>query len=46
MSQLAEDLIELNRIANGNAGSLTAHLLREIAANLIAEGVRDEREGL
>lgn len=46
MSTLAADLIELQRLAQGGAGALTEHLLREVALNLIAEGVRDEREGL
>lgn len=46
MSTLAADLIELQRLAKGGAGALTEHLLREVALNLIAEGVRDEREGL
>lgn len=46
MSQLALDLIELTRIAQGDAGTLTLHLLKEVAARLISEGVRDAREGL
>jgi hypothetical protein len=45
MSTLAADLIELQRLAQGGAGALTEHLLREVALNLIAEGVRDEKEG-
>jgi len=45
MSMLAKDLTELRRLSDGGAGSLTLHMLREIAANLIAEGVRDERAG-
>ena len=45
MSQLARDLIELNELPQPH-GSLTDHLLRELAARLIAEGVRDERAGL
>jgi hypothetical protein len=45
MSTLAEDLIELKRLAQGGAGALTEHLLREVALNLIAQGVRDERQG-
>lgn len=45
MSTLAEDLIELKRLAEGGAGALTEHLLREVALNLIAEGVADVREG-
>lgn len=44
MSRLAGDLIELRRLADGGAGALTETLLREVAAELIAEGVRDERE--
>jgi hypothetical protein len=45
MSVLAQDLIELNRLAQGGAGALTETLRREVAMELIAEGVRDEREG-
>lgn len=45
MSTLARDLIELKRMADEGAGALTQHLLKEVAANLIAEGVRDEMEG-
>jgi hypothetical protein len=45
MSAQAKDLLELQRLAVGGAGALTEHLLREVAANLIAEGCRDEREG-
>jgi hypothetical protein len=45
MSQAAQDLIELRRLAEGGAGALTEHLLREIALNIIAPGVRDQREG-
>jgi hypothetical protein len=45
MSQIAEDLIELKRLAEGGAGALTEHLLREVASNLIAPGVSDQREG-
>ncbi|WP_233854047.1 hypothetical protein [Paraburkholderia sp. HD33-4] len=45
MSTLAKDLIELNALPLPH-GSLTEHLLREIALNLIAEGVADERGGL
>lgn len=44
MSILAKDLIELNALPLPH-GTLTDHLLREIALNLIAPGVRDEREG-
>lgn len=45
MSQLASDLIELNALPLPH-GCLTEHLLRELAMNLIAEGVADERGGL
>jgi hypothetical protein len=44
MSILAKDLIELNALPLPH-GTLTEHLLREIALNLISPGVRDEREG-
>lgn len=46
MSMLAQDLLELKRLAEGGAGALTEHLLREVALNLIAPGVRDQRSGL
>lgn len=39
MSRTAQDLIELLRLAEGGAGALTQHLLRELARNLIASGV-------
>lgn len=45
MSTLAKDLIELVRLAQGGAGALTQRLLREIALNIIAPGVRDQRIG-
>jgi hypothetical protein len=45
MSTLALDLIELVRLSQGGAGTLTAHLLQEVAMNLIAEGVASELEG-
>ncbi|ABA53156.1 putative bacteriophage protein [Burkholderia pseudomallei 1710b] len=45
MSLAAQDLIELLRLAQGGAGALTLHLLREIAGNLIAFGVADCRGG-
>lgn len=45
MSTLAKDLIELNALPMPH-GTLTNHLLRELALNLIAPGVRDERSGL
>ncbi|EIP86755.1 putative bacteriophage protein [Burkholderia humptydooensis MSMB43] len=45
MSLAAQDLIELLRLAQGGAGALTQHLLREVAGNLIAFGVADCRGG-
>jgi len=50
MSILAGDLLELltyprNEVSD-NRGSLTEVLIREIAANIIGEGVADERGGL
>jgi hypothetical protein len=48
MSQPAEDLLELNRLAaadDGKAGSLINLMRREYALRLIAPGVADEREG-
>lgn len=45
MSVLAKDLIELNALPLPH-GCLTEHLLRELATNLIAPGVADERRGL
>jgi hypothetical protein len=45
MSTLAKDLLELVRLSAGGAGTLTAHLLREVAANLISEGVASELAG-
>jgi hypothetical protein len=38
MSRLSLDLIELRRLAEGGAGALTQHLMREIAASLISFG--------
>lgn len=46
MSQIAVDLIELVRLAQGGAGALTEHLLREVALNIIAPGVKPTNEGL
>ena len=46
MSVLAKDLLELRRLAQGGAGALTEHLLKEVAVNLISPGVADERSGL
>ncbi|GEM_PF-2816985 len=45
MSRFAQDLLELQRLCLGGSGALTQHLLREIACNLIAAGVADERDG-
>lgn len=45
MSLLAQDLIELKRLAQDGAGALTETLLREVAANIIAPGVKDQRDG-
>lgn len=45
MSERAKDLLELNRLAIGGAGTLTEHLRREVAAALIAAGLRDFRLG-
>ncbi|MGF6764025.1 hypothetical protein P3T24_004356 [Paraburkholderia sp. GAS33] len=42
MSVLAKDLLELKRLASGGAGALTEHLLKEVAADIISEGVADE----
>ena len=39
MSHAAQDLIELLRLAQGGAGALTQHLLREVAKSLIAAGI-------
>ncbi|MFM0243825.1 hypothetical protein [Paraburkholderia sediminicola] len=45
MSVLAQDLIELKRLAQGGAGALTEHLLKEVAGNIISEGVANEMDG-
>lgn len=45
MSPTAQDFIELLRLAQGDAGALTQHLLRELARNLIGPGVADMRDG-
>ena len=45
MSLLAKDLLELLREIPRPHGALTEHLLRELAINLIAPGVQDERAG-
>jgi hypothetical protein len=39
MSQLAANLFELQRLKSKGGGALTEHLLREVAADLISEGV-------
>lgn len=39
MSQLAQNLFELQRLKGKGGGALTDHLLREVAADLISEGV-------
>ena len=39
MSYSAQNFIELQRLAQGGAGALTQHLLREMATNIIAPGV-------
>jgi hypothetical protein len=41
MSHVAKALIELLRLAQGGAGTLTQHLLHEVAKNLIAPGLAD-----
>lgn len=48
MSQKAEDLLELNRLAaadDGKAGGLLEKLRREYALDLIAPGVESDRGG-
>jgi hypothetical protein len=45
MSDLAQDLIELKRLAAGGMGALTEKLLHEVAARIIASGLRDEKGG-
>lgn len=44
MSDAAKELIELQRLAQGGAGALTQHLLRELAKCIIAPGVTNVRE--
>lgn len=44
MSVLARDLFELKRLADGGAGGLTEHLLREVASDLIPQGVANQSE--
>jgi len=41
MSYSAQNLIELQRLAQGGAGALTQHLLREMASSIITPGVAD-----
>jgi hypothetical protein len=45
MSDLALDLIELKRLSAGGMGALTEKLLHEVAARIIASGMRNELEG-
>jgi hypothetical protein len=45
MSNDAQDILELMRLAVGGAGTLTQHLLREYAARIIGSGVRSELGG-
>jgi hypothetical protein len=45
MSDLALDLLELKRLAAGGMGALTEKLLHEVAARIIASGMRNELEG-
>jgi hypothetical protein len=45
MSVLAKDLMELRALRGNEHGALVEHLMRAIALNLIAPGVRDERSG-
>ncbi len=42
MSTLAMDLFELKRLMLAAGGTLVEHLLHEVAAELIAEGVEEE----
>ncbi|WP_268989799.1 MULTISPECIES: hypothetical protein [Burkholderia cepacia complex] len=42
MSEAARDLLELSRMPRG---ALVEHLLRALALNLIALGVKDDRGG-
>jgi hypothetical protein len=45
MSERAQDLMELNRLAQGGAGEVTEHRLREVADQIISAGLRDFRLG-
>ncbi|KGW20859.1 hypothetical protein [Burkholderia pseudomallei] len=42
MSQSAKNLLELRRLPRG---ALVEHLLREVASDLIAQGIEDLRGG-
>ena len=42
MSAEAASLFELQRLVRCGGGALSQHLLKEIAADIISEGVRDE----
>jgi hypothetical protein len=44
MSYSAQNMIELQRLAQGGAGALTQHLLREMATCIITAGVADARD--
>jgi hypothetical protein len=44
MSRLSLNLLELRRLAEGGAGALTTHLMREIAASLISFGCGSWRQ--
>jgi len=43
MSSPEKNLIELQRLAQGGAGALTQHLLREVAKSLCAPSVVDAK---
>lgn len=45
MSNDAQDILELIRLAVGGAGTLTQHLLQEYALRIIAPGVASELGG-
>lgn len=45
MSNDAQDILELMRLAVGGAGTLTQHLLREYAARIIGSGIRSDLGG-
>lgn len=46
MSDAAGDLLELIRLAKRGVCSVTEKRLHEVAARIIASGLRDERGGL